>query len=605
MNGAPGKQCNGLHRPGRVRGWLPACLLLMLALWLPAPHATAADEVPVVQYEVEIVAPFELARTLRQDLDLVRWRLYPGMNRDLLDRLVAEAKVQLTDALAAEGYFSAAVTPTVTGDVAPWTARFAIDPGPATTISEIRIGLTGELAEEPDRTELERKRILDRWPLPEGARFRQADWDLAKRRAVAEVTNSRFAGARLAASKATIDPQTHTAVLEIDIDSGPVFRFGELQIRGLVRYREDVVRNLATFKPGERFDEDKLLLYQRRLMVTGFFSAVQVELDNDPANAAAAPVRVSVLEGNSRRIEIGGGYSTDTLYRAQLAYSDNDFRGLGWRWRNDARIESRAGRASSTMTLPARADGWQDAYALRYTQSDVSGLDQREGSFTFSRTAVDERSQPQWTLSTHLQRQVPEGVPGDTVHALFGAFRYTRRATDDLLSPTRGFIYSLQVGAAPPGVSTRTFVRGVGQAALWIPVGRSNTLVLRGEAGAIGARSSDGIPESFLFRTGGDTSIRGYAFESIGVTQGAATVGGKLFALANIEAVHWVTETWGVAAFYDAGNAADRVADMKPLAQGAGFGARLRTPLGPVRIDLAYGERTREVRLHLSLGVIF
>ena len=44
---------------------------------------------------------------------------------------------------------------------------------------------------------------------------------------------------------------------------------------------------------------------------------------------------------------------------------------------------------------------------------------------------------------------------------------------------------------------------------------------------------------------------------------------------------------------------------MKPLAQGAGFGARLRTPLGPVRIDLAYGERTREVRLHLSLGVIF
>ncbi|MEI6321356.1 MAG: BamA/TamA family outer membrane protein, partial [Pseudomonadota bacterium] len=111
--------------------------------------------------------------------------------------------------------------------------------------------------------------------------------------------------------------------------------------------------------------------------------------------------------------------------------------------------------------------------------------------------------------------------------------------------------------------------------------------------------------ERFMFRTGGDTSIRGYAFESIGVTRGAATVGGRLYALASIEAVHWVTDTWGVAAFYDAGNAADRVSDMKPLAQGAGVGARLRTPLGPLRIDLAYGERIRAFRLHLSLGVIF
>ena len=582
-----------------------AALDCVLLCCLFARPSFAAEAPPTARYDVEIKAPGTLARTLRADLDLLRWRLYQGMSRDLLDRLVDEAQAQLEDMLAAEGYFSPVIAHSIEGEAAPWMVRFEIDPGAAALVSEVRITLVGTLVNEPARAERGRALILERWPLPEGARFRQQDWDLAKRRAVAVVAADRFASASLVSSRATIDPVTHTAQLEVEIDSGPGFRFGEVEVSGLVRYPPSMVRNLAPFTPGDPFDQAALDLFQRRLTATGHFSAVQVELDNDPTRAAGAPVRVSVIEGNSRRFDAGVGYSTDTLYSARIGYVNNDFRGLGWRLRNDARLESRSARATSTLTLPARTDGWQNGYTVRYEQSDISGLELQEGSVAFIRTAINERRQPQWSLSAHVQEQKPVAGDRDLVAATFAAFRYTLRATDDLLSPNRGLTLSGQIGVAPPGLSTQSFVRGLGQAAAWIPLGRSNTLVLRAQAGAVGTGDLTRVPQSFLFRTGGDTTIRGYAYETIGVSREGAIVGGRLFALGSAEAIHWVSDLWGLAAFYDVGNAANGLSEMKPLLQGAGFGARIRSPLGPLRVDIAYGESTRQVRLHLSIGASF
>ena len=56
------------------------------------------------------------------------------------------------------------------------------------------------------------------------------------------------------------------------------------------------------------------------------------------------------------------------------------------------------------------------------------------------------------------------------------------------------------------------------------------------------------------------------------------------------------------AAFIDAGNAADRWVDLDPVL-GYGLGLRWRSPVGPLRVDLAYGQEERRVRLHLSVGI--
>ncbi len=118
------------------------------------------------------------------------------------------------------------------------------------------------------------------------------------------------------------------------------------------------------------------------------------------------------------------------------------------------------------------------------------------------------------------------------------------------------------------------------------------------------ASDRTGIPSALLFRTGGDTTVRGYAFESLGVHRGEAVVGGRYYAVGSIEATHYFNERIGAAVFVDAGNAGDSFSGLDP-ALGYGIGARLKTPVGPFRFDVAYGQESSSIRLHMSLGVRF
>jgi translocation and assembly module TamA len=163
---------------------------------------------------------------------------------------------------------------------------------------------------------------------------------------------------------------------------------------------------------------------------------------------------------------------------------------------------------------------------------------------------------------------------------------------------------TVQVGGGVPGASTRGFGRLVGKVAAWWPLSRNTDLYARADAGAVLADTRNGIPSNFLFRTGGDTTVRGYAFQSLGVQQGEAVVGGRYVAVASAEVTRWIGENWGIATFVDAGNATDSLHDIH-LELGYGVGARLRTPIGPFRVDVAYGQDAHSVRVHFSVGLSF
>jgi translocation and assembly module TamA len=107
-----------------------------------------------------------------------------------------------------------------------------------------------------------------------------------------------------------------------------------------------------------------------------------------------------------------------------------------------------------------------------------------------------------------------------------------------------------------------------------------------------------------LFRAGGDQSVRGYAFQSLGIPLGDATVGARYLATASAEYDWYFKPPYGVAFFVDAGNAADTVKDLKPK-YGYGVGGRWRSPVGPINVDVAYGQADKRVRLHFSLGFTF
>ena len=98
--------------------------------------------------------------------------------------------------------------------------------------------------------------------------------------------------------------------------------------------------------------------------------------------------------------------------------------------------------------------------------------------------------------------------------------------------------------------------------------------------------------------------MRGYGYQQLGVPVASAITGGRYLVTASAEYDWWFKPPYGAAIFYDAGNAADSFGDLK-LKAGYGVGARWRSPVGPINVDVAYGEAVHKVRLHFSLGFTF
>jgi translocation and assembly module TamA len=421
---------------------------------------------------------------------------------------------------------------------------------------------------------------------------------------VRELAGWRYAAASVAASEARIDPKTARARLSVEITSGPPFRFGAIDVTGTRRYPEALAANLAPLKPGDVYDRDKLLLYQQRLLESGYFASVQAEIEPNPALANAAPLHVTVLEANSQRIESGISYNTDVGAQIEARYGNMDIFDSAWRFRTQARYDRLIQDLRFDFDSPPRPGAVWDNYFAEARQQDVQGLVTRQLSTGVNHNFGSGATPSALILSAHTEEQRIAGLLSDTANAIYFGARGQLRRTDALVSPRQGYVVTMELGGSPDALSSRQFLRGLVSGTLFFPVGRSADLLVRGQAGAVLSNSREGIPSNFLFRTGGDQTVRGYAFESLGIQQDGAIVGGRRLLVASAEYTFWITDAWGIAAFTDAGNAWD--SGVRPsLARGYGVGGRFRTPIGPVRADIAYGEQTGEFRLHFSVGYNF
>ncbi len=562
----------------------------------------ATSSVPRFQFQVS--APEPLKSLAATGLEIARWQNYHDLTDDVLDRLTEEARLQAANIVATEGYFSPGITVVADKTAMPWQVRMTIEPGRRTLINAVKLRLSGPI--ERDTGFAGRVAALEAmWRLKVGMPFRQADWDRAKREAVALVARSRYAHAELTQSEARIDPVAHGAELEVVIASGePVF-FGPVEISGLSKYSADVVRGFAAWERGDPYDQERVEVFQRRLIATGYFASVQIEVADDAARAADAPVKVAVIEAPSRNVELGISYSTDAGWRLQSRYSNARLTDDGLQLKVDLRLDAKTQLAAATLTPRPTLEGWADTYGTRFERTDIQGLITRELRFDAGRARVEERDQPGFGLTLAAEDKLVAGI-AELVRSRAAMFSagYTIRHVDNLLSPRAGVMASVQAGFAPPGLSTRSFARFIARANWYLPLSPVTDLALRAEGGYVQSTAREGIPQAFLFRTGGDTTVRGYALHKLGVREGSAVVGGRVYAVLSAEYTRWVTEDWGVAGFVDAGNAADRLADLH-VVRGYGLGARFRSPVGQFRADLAYGSAVKEFRLHLSMGVRF
>lgn len=581
-------------------------LLSIAAAWparAQSPEPAVVEPTPV-RFKVVIEAPREFRKMLEEGLDLARWQRDERVTMPLLERLVTEARRAAAEALAAHGYFSADVKSRIERVTeAQAVVHLEVETGPRTVVRGVDLDFVGPATKDEEG----RKRIAvvrETWSLAPGEPFRQSEWDAAKEKALARLARGRYAAARIEDSEARVDPQQQAADLRLKLDSGPVFHAGPTIVSGLKRYPPTVVENLNPLRLGEPYDAMKLDLYQRRLIETGYFNAVHFVIDPDPAQAAQAPLRVNVIEAPSQRIDTGLLFSTDLGFGITVDYSNVDFFEAAWRLRPRLNLNQKEQGLNVTLDTPPRPGAVWNTYSARLQRRDIQGETIREAMVGVARNWGLESTPSLIGISAHFEDKSVEGSTSDTNYAVFVGYRRTFRTTDDLVSPRRGLLGTAEIGTSIPGVSSQEFIRTRGKVTWLIPFGLRNDVTVRAEAGAVLADSREGVVSSFLFRTGGDQTIRGYAFESLGVPEGTAVVGGRYLALGSVEYTRWFTESLGAAVFVDAGDAFDRFSGFD-LAVGVGVGVRWRSPVGPLRADVAYGERTEKVRLHFSVGFSF
>ncbi|MBT9540286.1 MAG: BamA/TamA family outer membrane protein [Thiobacillus sp.] len=566
--------------------------------------------------EVRVDAPEELKPLLEQYLETARAvRLGEALTDEELLRLQQTSLVTAHELLATEGYFSPQISSTIEGAGANQRVRYSVVPGPRTLVGAIDIRFEGRLVETPQadaakdtleaRNKRLRKRILDNFALKPGMPFRQADWDAAKNTALRPLLRSTYQAARLASSEARVDPAAQRASLSLVIDSGPAFFYGPLQISGNERYPASVIAALNPAVTGEPVRQQQMQDYQQALDATGYFSQVIVLVNPDPAVAAAAPILVTVVERKEQQLSFGVGYSTDTGARVQTTYLHRDIFGSGERLKLELKLEHLESSALAELAWPRSARGYENRTSLSFLQEEIEGQDTDSWKTVISRNRKRDRIDATLSLQYQFENQTVDSLPTVQNEALSLGYAWMHRTDGRAFYPVRGHITNLQASVASESLLSKTsFVRLYGRHTEYFKLGDKGRLLLRGELGAVMAEHLEGIPTDFLFRAGGENSVRGYKHESLGLNVAGAVQSVRNLATASIEYNYFFTPTWGAALFVDAGDAADSIDELSP-AVGAGVGVRYKSPIGPINVDLAYGQETEEFQVHFQLGVAF
>ncbi len=575
----------------------------------------AASPAPVVQVE----APPVLRALLERHLDLVRM---PGLAQgDAVtdaewSRLADAAPAQVRELLQTEGYFDPQVQVLRDADPAggplPRT-RIVVEPGARALVGRLQFEFEGELERTRVAGDASARALADDlrrgFALPTGAAFRNALWSEAKARALARLRAAGYAAANWSGTSAEVDTATQRVRLYLAADSGPLFRSGELRIEGLQRQDAQTVRNLAAFAPGTPVTEAMLLDFQERLQGSGLFDSATVSLQTDPSTAGAAPIVVSVLEAPLQVYTVGVGISANTgprvsvehVYRRVFGAAATARNKLEWgrdrqAWDGELSSHTRAGLQRNLLG---------GAVERLQTSSDVV-LAQR---LRLGRARDDPRREQLRFIEAERSVRSTATTRAESL-ALSLNQHVVRRMLDSVILPTEGYTLSLQGGLGSShstDASGGAFARMYGRLTAYRPLPAGWFGQARVELGQIVGPGRASVPEAQSFRAGGDDSVRGYAFRSLGPLDNGAVSGGRVLFTASGEVARPLSANlpalWG-ALFVDTGNAADSWGTLHP-ALGLGAGLRWRSPVGPLRVDWAWGRETRRARLHFSVGIAF
>jgi len=572
-----------------MHGMIVRSLVLLLSvLTLPA---WANVDVTVSGLEGDVLSNVEQrlaikALAKRDDIDEL-----------LVQRLHQQAESDIHNALQPYGYYSPIINSSLTGGPKEWNAEYKIEPGPQTHIRKVDITIDGEANDFPAVHDQ-----IEKLPVHVGAALIHSDYENAKTLLLQTAYAYGFLDARYTTSELRVEPDAQAADIELKLSSGPRYFFGPITIEQKGLDPELVARYIA-ISEGEPFDPQKVLKTQFALTDLGYFQTVSIDPVRKEEKDRHIPIVIHTTPRPRARYQLGLGYGTDTGPRATAGLELRRLNNDGHKFTSSLQVS----KIQSTFTNEYRIPlGSAPADSLSFTAAtDYEVLPNGEDT-KYTLGASLNRSPGRWQRRIYVnflhERTNLDDAPSSS-NLVMPGISFTRGEYDDPIHTRRGWFGFVDVhGADTKAFSTATFLQLHGIARAAYPFGTRLTLFARAEMGASFTPDFQNLPPSQRFFAGGDQSVRGYAYQSIGPKDANGdVVGGKYLSVFSIEPDIRILQNWSIAAFYDLGGVADRPAPK--LMGGVGAGVRYRAPFGEVKIDLAHPLTGDETGIRLHIGV--
>jgi translocation and assembly module TamA len=561
----------------------------------------AGDAVALELKKVELSGiDAQLAANVRARLSIDR--LLPEQRANVSEArlafLLRQAPGEALLGLEPYGYYDAEVTPEVVRDGEQVTVRLAIKLGDPVRVRSLSLLMNGTARDDAEVS----ARIATFRPLP-GDPFHHAVYEGSKSSIARVLADRGYFDAELEAHRVEVTRAERAADIDLAWDSGPRYSLGAVTFEGQ-QLRPGVLDPLVPWQLGAPYDNVRLLELQKSLEDTDFFSAISMLPEPDQAVDGQVPIKVLLVPGRRSVYNLGLRYGTDS--------GAGVVAGLERRWVNDRGhkllLDTNLAQYNSLVTVQYRvpAFGWLDGWYSFGATARERVIDEVTSQYidVFATRSGRLRG---WNLLAGLnfKRERSDSLDSDQfnyVNLVYPSLWGQWRQADDANTPQRGRALTMTVRGGSTAVGSDVSFLQLSVAAQYIRgLGSNNRLLLRSELGATSSDDFALLPPSMRFFAGGDRSVRGYSYEEIGVDNGTNVVGGKYLAVASVEFEHMFTPVWGAAAFVDAGDAFDQDMDIQ---YGIGAGLRWRSPVGPVRVDIAHGvgDANQNVRLHISIG---
>jgi translocation and assembly module TamA len=514
-----------------------------------------------------------------------------------VERRHRQAPAEMQRGLEALGYYRAEITGEVEWGETCWQARYVVEQGEPVRIQTVDLVLEGALVDEPRVQSV----LADLDIAPEEV-FSHRAYERAKTALLDVAQGLGYFDAEFVRHRVEVDPQANVADIQLTLASGPRYRVGVVDVQQSV-LEPRLFQRFLEFAEGQPYDEQALAQTYRNLIGSDYFDRVLVVPDLDARTEQEVPVQVTASALTRRSVVVGAGYATDTGPRTRLDLRYRHLNDRGHRANFNSLISPVAGRGRAEYRLPYGDPTHEWLFVkgdVNYEDTDTFRRLQR--GMTVGRTLRRGRV---WAETNYLEYSVEGFEVGEqegTSRLLLLGSSWARTTSIDSPRPMQGFSIGLDVrGAARSLMSDNDLVQMIARGRQIIPLGERYRLLARGQAGWTWQREFEDLPPSVRFFAGGDNSVRGYGFETLGPEQDGSVVGGKRLLTGSLEFDAHIRPNWSAAVFVDSGSAFN---DSPDFSTGVGLGVRWYSPLGPLRLDLAHplDDGGRSVRLHISLG---